>query len=139
MPYFGRRTLYLWGMFGMGLALTLVGVLNVWNENPDIKWAQAALCMVWNLMFDMTVGQLGWSLPAEVGSTRLRQKTICLARNAYYLVNIVAGVLQPYFVNPTAWNLNGYTGEQFMNEPNLLTDAASSRIYNIANRSLRFK
>lgn len=110
MPYFGRRTLYLWGMFGMGLALTLVGVLNVWNKDANIKWAQAALCMVWNLMFDMTVGQLGWSLPAEVGSTRLRQKTICLARNAYYLVNIVAGVLQPYFVNPTAWNLNGYTG-----------------------------
>lgn len=114
MPYFGRRTLYLWGMFGMGLALTLVGVLNVWNKDANIKWAQAALCMVWNLMFDMTVGQLGWSMPAEVGSTRLRQKTICLARNAYYLVNIVAGVLQPYFVNPTAWNLNGYTGQYLL-------------------------
>jgi MFS transporter, SP family, general alpha glucoside:H+ symporter len=53
---------------------------------------------------------VGWALPAEVGSTRLRQKTIVLARNSYYLVNVVSNVLQPYFMNPTQWNLKGYTG-----------------------------
>lgn len=110
MPYFGRRTLYLWGMFTMTLILLLIGILNVWTTRARIGYTQAALAMFWNLIFDMTVGQLGWSLPAEVGSTRVRQKTVCLARNAYYLVNIVAGVLQQYFMNPTAWNLCGYTG-----------------------------
>lgn len=61
-------------------------------------------------MFQLSAGQLGWALPAEVGSTRLRQKTICLARNAYYIVSVIAGVLQPYFMNPKAWNLRGYAG-----------------------------
>lgn len=110
MPYFGRRTLYLWGMFTMALLLLIIGILNVWTTRPSVGYSQAALAMFWNLIFDMTVGQLGWSLPAEVGSTRVRQKTVCLARNAYYLVNIVASVLQQYFMNPTAWNLRGYTG-----------------------------
>ncbi|KAK9311167.1 hypothetical protein V1522DRAFT_441480 [Lipomyces starkeyi] len=51
----------------------------------------------------------GWALPAEVGSTCLRQNPVCLARNAYYIIGVVAGVLEPYFFNPTQWNLKGYT------------------------------
>lgn len=61
-------------------------------------------------LFQLSAGQLGWALPAEVGSTRLRQKTICLARNSYYIISVIAGVLQPYFMNPKAWNLRGYAG-----------------------------
>lgn len=45
-----------------------------------------------------------------MGSTRLRQKTICLARNASNLTGVVAGTLQQYVMNPQAWNLKGYTG-----------------------------
>lgn len=97
-------------MFCMSIVLIIIGILNVWTERSSVGFTQAGLAMFWNLLFDMTVGQLGWAIPAEIGSTRLRQKTICLARNAYYLVNIVAGVLQPYFMNPSAWNLRGYTG-----------------------------
>jgi len=60
-------------------------------------------------VFQLSVGQLAWALPAEIGSTRLRQKTVVIGRNAYYIVSVVASVLEPYFVNPTAWNLKGYT------------------------------
>lgn len=111
MPYFGRRTTYLTGMAVMTLTLTLIGILNVWTDRAVVGFAQSALCLFWTFVFQLTVGQLGWALPAEVGSTRLRQKTICLARNAYYVVNVVAAVLQSYFINPTAWNLAGYTGK----------------------------
>lgn len=98
-------------MVVMTLCLLLIGILNVWVGRDSIGFGQSALCLFWTFIFQITVGQLGWALPAEVGSTRLRQKTICLARNAYYMVNIVAAVLQSYFINPTAWNLSGYTGE----------------------------
>lgn len=110
MPYFGRRTLYTWGMFAMATVLVVIGILNVWTTRTAVGFTQAGLAIFWNLLFNMTVGQLGWAIPAEIGSTRLRQKTICVARSAYYLVNIVAGVLEPYFMNPTAWNASGYTG-----------------------------
>ena len=110
MPYFGRRRIYLWGTFTMAAILFVIGILNVKTSNSRIGLTQAVLTLVWTFVFQLTVGQLGWALPAEVGSTRLRQKTVCLARNAYYIVSVIANVLQPYFINPNEWDLKGYTG-----------------------------
>lgn len=110
MPYFGRRTTYITGAAVMALTLTIIGILNVWVDRSQIGLTQSGLCLFWTFVFQLTVGQLGWAIPAEVGSTRVRQKTICLARNAYYLINTVASVLQSYCINPSAWNLAGYTG-----------------------------
>lgn len=110
MPNFGRRTVYVWGMFTMAILLILIGILNVWTEKSGVAWTQAVLTLVWTFVFQLSAGQLGWALPAEVGSTRLRQKTVCLARNAYYLAAVSFGTLENYFMNPQAWNLKGYTG-----------------------------
>jgi SP family general alpha glucoside:H+ symporter-like MFS transporter len=110
MPYFGRRVIYLWGLAAMTVVLFLIGILNIHTSDYTYGISQSSLCLVWTLFFQLSVGQLGWALPAEVGSTRLRQKTVCLARNAYYIVAVVANTLQPYFMNPLQWNLKGYTG-----------------------------
>ena len=79
--------------------------LNLDTGKTSFGMTQAVLTLVWTFVFQLSVGQLGWALPAEVGSTRLRQKTVCLARNAYYITSVVGSVLQPYFMNPDAWNL----------------------------------
>jgi MFS transporter, SP family, general alpha glucoside:H+ symporter len=100
MPYFGRRTIYLWGMFTMAAVLFTIGFLNTHTSDSNVGMSQAILTLVWTFVFQLSVGQLGWALPAEMGSTRLRQKTICLARNAYYIVSVISQVLQPYFMNP---------------------------------------
>lgn len=110
LPYVGRRTAYLWGIAVMTILLMLIGILNTRTNNDGVAMAQAVLCLVWTFVFQLSSGQLGWAIPAEIGSTRLRQKTICLARNAYMVISIVAGVLQPYFMNPSEWNLKGYAG-----------------------------
>ena len=110
MPYVGRRVIYLWGTASMTIILMVIGILNVKTEEKAVGTTQAVLTLVWTFIFQLSVGQLGWSIPAEVGSTRLRQKTVCLARNAYYLASVVGGTLEPYFVNPDAWDLKGYTG-----------------------------
>lgn len=110
MPYFGRRPTYIIGMATETLILCLIGILNTRTDTKSFAMAQAVLTLAWTFVFQLSIGQLGWALPAEVGSTRLRQKTICLARNSYYVVSVISGVLEPYFVNPTEWNLKGYTG-----------------------------
>ncbi|KAF0328422.1 maltose permease MAL61 [Colletotrichum asianum] len=110
MPRFGRRRIYLTGTGVMMGVLLLIGILQIWGYHTGVGFTQAALCLFWTFVFQLSVGQLGWALPAEVGSTRLRQKTVCLARNAYYMVNVTCSVLQSYFINPTAWDLSGYTG-----------------------------
>ena len=87
MPNVGRRPMYIWGCVTMALILYLIGILQaVSHKNPhSIGLAQAVLTLLWVASFQITVGQLGWSTPAEVGSTRLRQKTVVLARNSYYI------------------------------------------------------
>lgn len=82
MPYFGRRTVYIWGAFTMATTLFVIGILSVWTSNYAVSMTQALLTLFWTFVFQLSLGQLGWALPAEIGSTRLRQKTICLARNA---------------------------------------------------------
>ena len=111
MPNVGRRRIYICGCAAMATILYLIGILqgvSHFNRKP-IGMAQAVLTLLWVVSFQLTVGQLGWSTPAEVGSTRLRQKTVVLARNSYYVTSVIASVLEPYFVSPTAWNLRGYT------------------------------
>ncbi|KAM0193813.1 hypothetical protein ACHAPI_007469 [Fusarium lateritium] len=110
MPNFGRRTIYIWGMGGMCSVLMVIGILNAWTHIHAVAMSQACLTLLWTFIFQLSAGQLGWALPAEMGSTRLRQKTICLARDASNITGTVGGVLQQYFMNPQAWNLKGYTG-----------------------------
>ncbi|KAM0258956.1 hypothetical protein ACHAQJ_003612 [Trichoderma viride] len=110
MPYFGRRQIYLWGMVVMCAILLSIGILNVWTNRHSIALAQAVLTLVWTFVFQFSVGQLSWAFPAEVGSTRLRQKTICIARDVHGIVNIVSGILQQYFMNPEACNVKGCVG-----------------------------
>ncbi|CRK27450.1 hypothetical protein BN1708_004356 [Verticillium longisporum] len=110
MPYYGRRQIYLHGLSTMCGVLLLIGVLNMWTSTKAVGIAQAVLTLLWTFVFQLSVGQLGWSIPSEVGSTRLRQKTICLARNAYYVVLVMSNALQPYFMNPRQLNLKGYAG-----------------------------
>ncbi|EEU36196.1 uncharacterized protein NECHADRAFT_87129 [Fusarium vanettenii 77-13-4] len=100
----------IWGIFVMTILLMLIGGLNKKTENDSVAMAQAVLALIWTFVFQLSSGQLGWAILTEIGSTRLRQKTICLARNAYAIANIISGVLQSYFMNPTEWNLKGYTG-----------------------------
>jgi len=107
MPSFGRRQIFIYGFAGMAGVLCFIGLLNI---IPNTGMAQALLTVVWILVFQLSAGQLGWALPAEVGSTRLRQKTVCLARDTYHLCSVVASVVQPFCMNPDAWDLKGYTG-----------------------------
>lgn len=94
MPNFGRRTIYLCGVVGMATTLYVIGILNTWVDHRSVGLSQAALTLVWKFFFQLSVGQLGWAIPAEVGSTRLRQKTVVLARNTYYISQVIANVLQ---------------------------------------------
>ncbi|KAI5457670.1 general substrate transporter [Mariannaea sp. PMI_226] len=110
MKHAGRRTLFLTGMSIMSLWLFIIGCLAINTHNPVVKWMQSTLCLVWLLTYSLTVGPVGWIMPAEVSSTRLRSKTVVLARVSYYIAQIIANIIQPYMMNPQAWNWKGKTG-----------------------------
>ncbi|KAL3458764.1 general substrate transporter [Aspergillus heterothallicus] len=110
MKGFGRRIMYLGGLSLMCAYLFIIGILDLVRDRPGVKWAQSSLCIIWLFTFSLSIGPLGWSIGPEVSSTRLRSKTIVLARNTYYIAIVVANVIEPYFMNPTAWNWRGKTG-----------------------------
>lgn len=109
MKRLGRRPMYLSGMGLMSVYLFVIGFLTL-SKHKNVLWAQSALCIVWLFTFSMTVGPMGWSISPEVSSARLRSKTICLARNTYYIAVLAANVTEPYMMNPLGWNWRGETG-----------------------------
>ncbi|KIW69256.1 hypothetical protein PV04_05141 [Phialophora macrospora] len=109
LPYFGRRTLYLSGLTVMLAILVVIGGLGVPELTTSIGWASGILILVFTFAYDLTIGPVCYSLVAELPSTRLRIKTVVLARNAYLASGLVTSTLQARFINPTAWNWRGQT------------------------------
>ncbi|KAI7486934.1 sugar porter family MFS transporter [Hortaea werneckii] len=89
MGWFGRRTLYLWGQILMSLVLVIVRFMGIANSS-GAQWAVAAMMLLFTFIYDATVGPVCYSLVAELVSTRLRNKTVVLARNLYNITGIGA-------------------------------------------------
>jgi SP family general alpha glucoside:H+ symporter-like MFS transporter len=117
MSYFGRRTLYIGGLVSLILILAGVGGAGFAPPNSTISqdgaqvpvnvgasWAVGSLLLVFTLAYDVTVGPVCYAIVAECSSTRLRQKTIVMARMLYNVCAILNNVYTPPMLNPGAWN-----------------------------------
>jgi SP family general alpha glucoside:H+ symporter-like MFS transporter len=104
IPRVGRRTLYVCGDLAMVVILVIIGCLGIIPEgNMGAQWAVGAMLLVFACVYNITVGPVCYALVAEMPSTRLRQKTVVLARNFYNLASIVGNVITPRMLNPSAW------------------------------------
>ncbi|KAI0171610.1 general substrate transporter [Pestalotiopsis sp. NC0098] len=104
---FGRRDIYLTGLLVMVFPMALVGFLDLAPSSSSIRWAQAALLLVWFFCYGITIGPIPYAIAAEVGAVELRSKTISLGRNTYYLISILNTIVAPYMLNASAGNLRG--------------------------------
>ncbi|KAH8772001.1 maltose permease MAL31 [Diaporthe sp. PMI_573] len=108
---FGRRTLYLWGLGGLSLILLVVGSISAAAPDSDgANYAQAGMMLGWLGVYYLTVGPICYAIISEISSTRLRNKSVCLSRIAYYMAQIICNVINPYMLNPTAGDWRGKTG-----------------------------
>jgi SP family general alpha glucoside:H+ symporter-like MFS transporter len=111
MFYCGRRTIYLWGLGGLTAILMTVGAISAGDGNTSQgNYAQAGMMVAWLAVYYLTVGPICYAIITEVSSTRLRSKSVCLSRIAYYIAQIISNVVNPYMLNPTAGNWKGKTG-----------------------------
>jgi len=111
MQWFGRRTLYLAGEAIMCVFLLIIGCLGLIPKgNENVQWAIGSMLLLYTFTYDATVGPVCYSLVAEISSTRLRAKTIVLARNLYNVLGLVTNVLMPRQLNPSAWNWGAKSG-----------------------------
>lgn len=115
MTHIGRRRLYVVGLFTLFALLMVVGFISLApgaasNDNIAASWATGSVLLVYTFVYDATVGPVCYSLVSEIPSTRLRNKTIVLARNLYNIFSIVNGVIIPFMLNPSEWNWAGKAG-----------------------------
>ncbi|KAA8641955.1 hypothetical protein EYZ11_010223 [Aspergillus tanneri] len=110
MMYLGRRTLYIGGLAVLAVALLVIGFVSIAPSTSAISWATGSMLLVYTFIYDSTVGPVCYSLVSEIPSSRLRTKTVVLARNVYNVLNLVSGIIIPYMLNVDAWNWRGKSG-----------------------------
>jgi SP family general alpha glucoside:H+ symporter-like MFS transporter len=111
IPRIGRRTLYVCGDLAMVVILVIIGGLGVIDKgNVGAQWGIGAMLLIFACTYNVTVGPICYAIVAEIPSTRLRQKTVVLARNFYNLASIVGNILTPRMLNPGAWNWGAKAG-----------------------------
>jgi len=111
MVYLGRRTLYVGGLAVQCALLAIIGFLGLADQSSDsVGWAIGSMLMIFTFVYDMTVGPVCYSLVAEIPSTRLKAKTVVLARNFYNIAGIINNVITPRMLNPLAWNWGAKSG-----------------------------
>lgn len=94
MRRLGRRFLYFWGLVVMCGLLIVVGGLGVIStDNEGAQWGIGSLLLIYTFVYDITVGPVCYSVVAEIPSTRLKIKTVVLARNFYNIGGIVNNIL----------------------------------------------
>ncbi|GMF68177.1 MFS alpha-glucoside transporter [Aspergillus flavus] len=105
MTIAGRRTLHLAGLTSLFTLLIITGSLSFApDSNSGAKWAIGVMLIIFTFCYDFTIGPVTYCLVSELSSTRLKAKTIVLARAGYNISNIVVNVLTNYQLNDTAWD-----------------------------------
>jgi MFS transporter, SP family, general alpha glucoside:H+ symporter len=109
----GRRSIYLYGSCGLFVLLLVIGCVSfVPASNIASRWAIGSMLLLFTFLYDLTVGPVCYALVAEVSSTRLRSKTIVLARNTYNIGGIIVNILTTYQLTPkpTGWGWSAKSG-----------------------------
>ncbi|KAA8573516.1 hypothetical protein EYC84_005101 [Monilinia fructicola] len=110
---YGRRRIYNTGIAVLTALMFLIGILDCapnYENRPAVIWAQSTLMIVWNGIFDLTIGPVCYTIFCEVSATKVRSKTIAVATAMQALVGIVMTVAIPYMINPDQANWRGKIG-----------------------------
>lgn len=111
MGRFGRRALYFWGQVMMLILLIVIGCTAfAGRDNVAAQWTIGSMLLVFTFTYDSTVGPVCYSLVAELSSTRLRTKSVVVARSVYNIGSIITNILTPRMLNPSAWNWGAKSG-----------------------------
>jgi len=79
-------------------------------NRPGIIWAECVLMIIWNGIFDLTIGPVAYVIFCESSATKVRTKTIAVATAAQAIVGIIMTVAIPYMINPDQANWRGKMG-----------------------------
>ncbi|KAF4974838.1 hypothetical protein FZEAL_8299 [Fusarium zealandicum] len=111
MSKFGRRNIYIYGTLSLFVILIIVGGLGFADRsNPGPSWAVGSLLILYTFIYDLAVGPICYTIVAEMPSTRLKAKTIVLARNFNNMAGLINNTLMPRMIGIHSWNWGARSG-----------------------------
>lgn len=110
MPALGRRTILFGGQIGLFSILVLIGIFSVSGlDQSSIGIATATLLLLFSAVYQSTVGPITYPIVNEMPSTRLKAKTVSLARFTYVGVSLFNGGIMPQMINTEHWHWGAKT------------------------------
>ncbi|KAI0853957.1 sugar transporter [Daldinia vernicosa] len=102
----GRKTLVLWGMVVMFILLLITGFMGIHDPPSTAEaWTAGTMVILLSATANFSIGPVVYTIVSEIPSTRLRAKSIILARNAYNAINIAfINIVSYRQLNPAEWN-----------------------------------
>ncbi|KAG4438496.1 hypothetical protein IFR05_006019 [Cadophora sp. M221] len=105
----GRRTLYLYGSITLFFFLLIIGLVALLPKyNNPAQWTVASILLLFTFIYGCTVGPVCFALVAELSSTRLKAKSIVLARNSYNIGSIIANTITSYQLTERSSTSSGW-------------------------------
>jgi len=107
----GRRSTSLIGTAVLTCLLLIIGILDVVpTSNTGPVYGQVACIIAFAFAYLLTIGPMGWTLFAEISSSRLRSRTIGLGIVVQNSFGVLMNIVVPLLINPDAANLGGKIG-----------------------------
>ncbi|KAK5629239.1 hypothetical protein RRF57_004953 [Xylaria bambusicola] len=102
----GRKTLMFSGMSTIFVLLLVIGFLGIPSPTTTAEaWVAGTLVILLSATANFSISPVVYTIVSEVPSTRLRAKSIILARNAYNAINIAfVNVVSYRQLSPDEWN-----------------------------------
>ncbi|KAH6684802.1 general substrate transporter [Halenospora varia] len=109
---YGRRKIFLLGMFTLTTVLLLIGIMDV-IPTSGAKWIQASATVIYAFVYFLTLGAMAFVILGETSSAALRARTTALATATQAVFGIAMNFAIPYMVNPDSGDLKGKVGFVF--------------------------
>mgnify|MGYP003662895801 CR=1 FL=1 len=109
----GRRRIYCCGLATLAVMMFLIAILDCapnYENRPGVIWAQSTIMVIWNGIYDLTIGPVCFVLICEVSATKVRARTIAVATAVQAVCGIAMTVAIPYMINPDEANMRGKLG-----------------------------
>lgn len=108
----GRRWFYFLGSNTIGFWMAMIGIIGTLRQNSQTAIAIAAMLILTNFTFKVSIGPACFVVAGEMPSSRVRAQTIVLGRSIYVISALINNQLTPRMISSAddSWNWGPLAG-----------------------------
>ncbi|QKX59928.1 uncharacterized protein TRUGW13939_07070 [Talaromyces rugulosus] len=110
----GRRTMIVNPQFFLCFVLFLIGILGCIPDPEKASWGIVVLIYIWAIVYQLSIGAVGFVLASEIATAHLRSTTQGLVTITNALWGLIMQFTVPYMINTDAGHLGGKVGFIFL-------------------------